>query len=140
MVEKIVPDTSVILKWYLQHERLAEQAMSLRDAYFNGQSHMIAPDFMVVEFANILGHQLEMTNEEVKATVQGLLDMGFEWIKPEKSLMDSAIGIARNFNLTVYDALFVSLAKSHQARFITADEKTARNLQNMDFVFFLGNL
>jgi predicted nucleic acid-binding protein len=138
--EKLVLDTSVVLKWYLQHETYAEQALLLRQAYLDGRSNMIAPDLLLVEFANILRYQLEMTTDEIKDTVQGLLDMGFEWVKLEKSIIDGAVEIAREFNLTIYDALFVSLAKNCQARFITADEKAARNVQSLDFVFFLGNL
>jgi len=87
--EKLVLDTSVVLKWYLQHETYAEQALLLRQAYLDGRSNMIAPDLLLVEFANILRYQLEMTTDEIKDTVQGLLDMGFEWVKLAK--LDSSL-------------------------------------------------
>jgi predicted nucleic acid-binding protein len=88
MADKIVLDTSVVLKWYLQHETFADQALLLRKAYFDGSSYIIAPDLLLVEFANILRYQLEMTTDEVKETVHGLLEMGFEWVKLEKNLRD----------------------------------------------------
>ena len=40
MENYVVPDSSVVIKWFRQGENLAEQAMALRTGYLNGRIHL----------------------------------------------------------------------------------------------------
>jgi len=51
--------------------------------------------------------------------------------------MQRAVEIARLYETTVYDAVFASLAESLEAKYITADERLARRLGALPFVYFM---
>jgi predicted nucleic acid-binding protein len=66
--------------------------------------------------------------------------MGLEWMPPSATVMRRTVIVAREWDITVYDAAFVALAASRNATFITADEQLARRLEDLPFVRYLGDL
>lgn len=136
----IVPDTSVVIKWFRQGEILAAPALAIRDAYLTGQTAISAPSLMVYELANVLRYKSALTTEQVQEAVYSLLGMGFEWASPSTTLMSRTVHLARTYDTTVYDAAFVALAEALDGIFITADEKLVSRLENLKFVLFLGEV
>lgn len=133
----VVLDTSVIVKWLRQEEILARDAFALREAYLIGIIKLVEPSLVVYELANVLRFKDDLTTPQVQAAVQSLYDMGWEWVVPSGAVMQRAVEIARLYETTVYDAVFASLAESQGAKFITADERLARRLGALPFVYFL---
>ena len=66
--------------------------------------------------------------------------MGMSIVVPTKRVVESAISIALQHDITVYDAYFIALAKELNFRYVTADEKLYRKIKGLDFVELLGNL
>jgi predicted nucleic acid-binding protein len=138
MVERLVLDTSVLLKWFRQGEVLASQALALRAAYLAGQALISAPSLLAYELANVLHYKSDLTLRQVEEAVQSLFDMGLEWVPPSAEMMRRAVAIARDRDVTVYDASFVALSENLEAAFVTADEQLIHRLEAWPSVRFLG--
>jgi predicted nucleic acid-binding protein len=136
----IVPDTSVVVKWFRQGEILAGQALALRAAYVDGQIDISVPSLLMYELVNVLRYKDDLTTAQVEEAVQSLFDMGLESALPTAITMRRAAVIARESDVTVYDAAFAALAESLGATFVTADERLARRLAAWPFVLFLGEV
>lgn len=140
MTVHLVPDTSVVIKWFRQGENLAEHALTLRAAYLDGHVRISVPSLLAYELTNLLRYKEDLTVTQVEEAVQSLFDMSLEWASPTAVLMRRAAGIARASEATVYDATFVALAETLQATFVTADERLVRRLAAWPLVRFLGDV
>jgi len=140
MSARVVPDTSVIIKWFRQGEVLAEQALALRADYLDGQIQVSVPSLLVYELANVLRYKNDLTTTQVEEALQSVFDMGLEWAAPSAAMMRRATVIARAADVTVYDAAFAALTESLDATFVTADERLACRLADWPFVLFLGDM
>lgn len=136
----IVPDTSVVIKWYRQGEILAEQALALRAAYLDGHIRVSVPNLLAYELTNVLRYKDDLTTAQVEEAAQSLFDLGLESVPPTAIMLRRAAVIARAADATVYDATFAALAESLEATFVTADESLARRLAPWPFVLFLGDV
>lgn len=135
----LVLDTSVIIKWFRQEEKLANYALQVRRAYLNEMASIYIPSLVAYEVANVLRYKNELTAAQVEEAVQSLFDMGLEWIEPSAALMRRAVVIARECDITVYDASFIALAEILNGEFITADRQLVLGLSGFPFVRFLGD-
>lgn len=136
----VVPDSSVVIKWFRQGENLAEQALALRAGYLDGRIQLSVPTLLAYELANVLRYKEDLTTDQVEEAVQSLFDMGLAWVSPSAAMMRRAVVMARESEATVYDSTFAALADSLQATFVTADERLVRRLAASAFVSFLGDV
>lgn len=117
-----VLDSSVVIKWFREHEALREQALIVRRAYLEGQLKVFVPDLLFYEIANVLRYKSDLSEEQVLVAVQTLFDMRLEQVSMTPRLLARAIEIAYECDVTVYDAIFVVSAESVNAVLLTADE------------------
>jgi len=136
----VVPDTSVVIKWFRQGEVLADQALALRAAYVDGRLQVSVPALLAYELTNVLRYKDDLTTTQVGEAVQSLFDMGMVWVSPSAEVMRRTVEIAREFGITVYDAAFVAVTESLDAVFVTADERLAQGLGELPFVRYLGDV
>ena len=54
--------------------------------------------------------------------------------------MKTAIDMAYDYDLTIYDSYFIALAKDLNFMFVTADEKLYKKIKNLRFVKLLKDL
>lgn len=140
MIQEIVLDTSVLIKWFRQSEVLADRALALRAAYLAGQIRIWLPTLATYELANVLRYKRDLTTQQVQDAVQSLFDMEMEWIMPSDDRIRRTVEIARTYNITVYDATFIATAEALSAICITADQRLARGVASLSFVQFLGDV
>ena len=136
----IVPDTSVVIKWFRQGEVLADRALALRTAYLDGRLQVSVPSLLAYELTNVLRYKGDLTTAQVEEAVQSLFDMGLESVPPTAIRLRRAAVIARSADATVYDAAFAALAESLEATFVTADGALVRRLAAWPFVLFLADV
>jgi predicted nucleic acid-binding protein len=134
----LVIDTSVFIKWYRQGEVLADRALILREAYLDGRLVILAPSLCLYEFANVLCYKDDLTTEQVQSAVQSMFDIGIEWISPSREVLAGAVDIARSYQVTIYDAVFVALAAILDVNFVTADKRLTDRLAVLPTVQYLG--
>ncbi len=117
-----VLDTSVILKWFSEFEESdLDRALQLRQAMGKGTVFFIVPDLLFYELANALRHNPNLSMKDVEQAVHSVFEMGLEVKGVDQQVMADAISHAFTYNLAVYDAYFLALARKEGKPFITAD-------------------
>lgn len=137
-------DASVAAKWLLPSagEPLAEEALELLRDYVEGRLRMIVPDLFWAELGNILWKAVRLRRIPDSTATKALQVMVGRNLPTVSSrvLLDDAFAIARTFDRTLYDALYLALAVQSKCPCITADERLARALAAHLPVKLLGSL
>jgi predicted nucleic acid-binding protein len=121
----LVVDASVAVKWIVAEEQeAAAEALLLRGG------HWLAPDFLVVEVANVMRtktasgqldlHQAQAGLRFVKTTIDQFI--------PDGVLVERAPEIAADLNHAIYDCLHIACAERQQAQLMTADQRFIRKI------------
>ena len=117
-----VLDASVILKWFVS-EKDSDKAEIVRKEYYVGKREIIVPDLILYEISNALRYHPEFETIEIQEAIQTIFDIDIEIITPTQMLINKSINIARENDVTCYDASYLTLAQDLKTDFITADEK-----------------
>lgn len=128
----IVVDASVGVKWTLAGggEQLVDEAFAVLDRYERGEIRIVVPDLFWVEVGNVLwkavraGRISKALGQEALAT---MMERNLPTV-PSATLLEKAFEIATGYGRTVYDSVYVALARDSHAQLITADERLANAL------------
>ena len=135
----IILDASVVVKWFSEEE-YTDKALALRELIRKGEERVIVPDLLLYELANALKYNPNFNVIDVGDALQSLFDMDLDIVTPLPEIINSAITIAFEYTITVYDAFYIALAKGLNLNFITADGRLCERVRDLDFVKFIGNL
>ena len=120
-----VIDTSALMRLYIPDGPIPEDLEATLQNTERGNDGLIAPELILAECGQVL-HKKRMqkilTDRELDELVDSILDLPIR-LFPHGDLLKSACELAVGLNLTVYDALFLALAKRHSAPLFTADNK-----------------
>jgi len=124
----VVLDASVAAKWLVwAGEPLEAEALSLLELRNHGQLEFIVPDLFWPEIGSILCKAVQRgrcSEETAKHSIPAL--RGYDLTtEPSEPLLESAFAIARQYNRSFYDSIYVALAVSRRTTLITADERLA---------------
>jgi predicted nucleic acid-binding protein len=139
----LVIDASVLIKFFIP-EILSEKAKNLHSQVAKGDLSLVAPDLIFPEVGNILWkmhRRKELTRSEVTLIVDAIVSMPME-IEASKQLLPSAVDLGLVCGITVYDAIYVSLAMIREMVLMTADRRLADIMGRTDFkryVAWLGD-
>ncbi|MBI2631710.1 type II toxin-antitoxin system VapC family toxin [Candidatus Pacearchaeota archaeon] len=117
--QKKVLDASIIVKWFSKEEN-TEKALLLRDQHINQEIEIVIPEMAFLEVINSLRYK-KKSEEELKKAIKDLWDVQLKIVALTADLLNKTVKIALNYNLTIYDSLYVSIAKLYGASLITAD-------------------
>ena len=134
-----VLDSSVIVKWFCKEEN-TEMALKFREGHVNGYVNIAFPDLVIYEIANALRYNQKVTEEDVIDSVNSLIDLGVDIIVPTKRVTESAISLAFEYDITLYDAYFLALARELGFDFVTADDNFYKKVKELKFVKLLKNI
>ncbi|MBI4981456.1 type II toxin-antitoxin system VapC family toxin [Candidatus Woesearchaeota archaeon] len=137
-LDNAVLDSSVIIKWFSEEED-TDIALSLREKNINGELMIAVPDLSLYEVANALRYNPTIDEDNVKEAIDSIIALGINIVVPTKEVMDLAISFALKYDITVYDAYFIALAKVLDFACITADEKLYQKVKELNFVRLLKN-
>ena len=122
--QKKVLDASAITKWFL-NESGSDHALSLREEHLRGLSTIIIPELTFLEVLNTLKYKridLSALNEVNK-------DLSLAQLHVERlnhHLLERALTLASQHDLTIYDACYLALARLHGCPLYTADHKLGK--------------
>jgi predicted nucleic acid-binding protein len=128
-----VIDASVLIKFYVP-EILSDRAERLLARVEKREIALLAPDLIYPETENILWKKQrlkELTHSEVEEISDAILLLPLK-IEGSKALLTVAVDIAIAYGITVYDALYLSLAKVYETTMITADRRLVEALARAD--------
>lgn len=129
----MVLDANVLLKVFIP-EVLSDEAGLLFSKALEDRATLIVPDLIFPESGNILWkkHRLkELADTEVEDISGQILSVPFLVI-PSETVLPLAINMGLIHDITVYDALYLSVALVFEAKLITADRKLVNRLNNTD--------
>ena len=120
MASAFMLDTSAVVRLILLDPVAADWALTLETA-----AMVLAPERMLTEVANTLW-ELHRTQQLQGVNPQELLDHAkglVDHTEPDRQLQVEALALAIHFNHSVYDCLYLALARREAATLLTADHK-----------------
>jgi len=123
MTQDLVLDTSVAIAWYLP-ESSAQAAREWQRRMLDGEVHLWVPGLHFWEIANVLRTYVRRgeIDEPLAQEIYGLhLAAPLKTSEPEPTRV---LQTAFSYQATVYDAVFITLALTLEARLLTAERKT----------------
>jgi|SRR3989344_3668406 len=116
----LIIDASVAVKWFLNEEN-SDIAINLKNSFLKGELILIAPDLIILEILNALRYNRQKKDELIRAN-KDVLELNLNLIKINNELLMKTIENSIKYNITVYDALYVTLAQVHGTFLITVDK------------------
>jgi predicted nucleic acid-binding protein len=138
----LVIDASVLTKFYIP-EILSDKAEELLARVEQGDMMLLAPDLIYPEAGNILWKKQrmkELTRPEVEEITDAIVSLPLK-IEASKPFLSLAMDIAIAYRITVYDAIYISMAGVHEIKMMTADRKLVDAVAKTDlkeYVEWLG--
>lgn len=127
MPAKLVVDCSVAAKWLLP-EPGRDMAMRLLEKYEAGEVSLIAPDLLLAEFASLLAKRTrrkEISNEEAQKAFR-LMEKCAPRLFNIRIRLHRALDLALQYQLSLWDCIYLELAIEHECPFITSDLRLFR--------------
>jgi len=132
----IVLDASVIAKWFLQEEA-SERALQYRSLHTKGKEHIFVPAILLYELANLFAYKKDFSSEDSVKVFRSLIEFGLEIVHFYFEDFSRLVMLAKQKDITVYDAAYIELAIRFNCFFITADEKLFEKVRDLGMVKFL---
>jgi predicted nucleic acid-binding protein len=137
-------DASVAAKWMLPAggEDLHEQAAEWLEHLLGDQISLVVPDLFWIETSNLIWRAVRMARITKDEGVRSLADLRGRGLETVSSLplFAAAMEISFSYNCSVYDSIYVALAKDRSTSLITADEKLANAVAAHLPVKWLGTI
>ena len=129
----VVIDTSALIRFYVPDGDLPEELEKIIDSAWHAETILMVPELFFAEAAQVLLKKEKagfLKREEVDEILSSIMELPIERIGHYELLPD-ALTLARQHNLTVYDALFLALAQKKKARLITSDRQLAKTFEKL---------
>jgi predicted nucleic acid-binding protein len=140
-MKPIVVDNSALIPLFFQEEG-TEAAIKL----FSDKSYRcIAPDFLAIEFANVLTtgiRRQRVTSVEASCYLRDFQKVGLELhLFPRPEDLQHVLDVAERAELSFYDALYLVLAEQEGALLATYDNKlkTQAAREGVEIYLFLAS-
>lgn len=128
----IVIDASVIAKWFLPDEQETEIALKIKEDFVQGSISIALPSLVFYEINNLLNLavvRLRVSGEKAVEIYRDFLELDFE-IYFTRELLKLTLETALKYQISSYDASYLSLAELIRAPFFTADEKLVQKVRS----------
>lgn len=126
-MKTVVVDASVAIKWFIPEVHAIAAGHLLHKNF-----KLLAPDLIFAEVGSILWKKQRL-KEITRATASDILN-DFKRLPIEnyeiEPLIDEAWNIAATYQCTVYDSLYVALARAEKCVLATADQRLVNTLKS----------
>lgn len=129
-------DASVGTMWIIKEEGSSKAVRFLEHVGLN-KCRLIVPEFFYCEVGNACWKGVQMKRLSWKDAVVGLdriLDLNLQR-RSDSEFADVALENALYYRISVYDALYISLAETYVAPLVTADKNLIRACRAKKFDF-----
>ena len=120
----IVLDASVAVKWFNEkNEDYVENAIKLQDQKISGLLEIIVPDLFFLEVLNAFLKKSGFGPQEMSIIRQSLQKLDLKIVSPDNAILEDTVKIASASDLTIYDSLYIAVAKVYEAPLYSEDKK-----------------
>ena len=133
----IVLDASVVLKWIFADEDGGERAADFKDAHVSGHEIIAVPDLLFYEIGNVLSTKTRLTEAAIAEAFSLLWEFSLERFDFGLDEFQNCLGLARKYNVTLYDAAYVELSRRLKCTLVTADRKLYEKIKSIKAVELL---
>ena len=131
----IVLDASIAIKWFSSiNEEHVENALAIQEKHVSGEISIIVPDLFFLEVLNAFITKSKFGIEDISIVRDVLFKMNLEIKYPDNTLLTVASEIAVKEGLTIYDAVYIAVAKSCDAILYTEDKKIISYSKKYPFI------
>ena len=133
-------DASVVVKWFaLANEEHTKKVLALFNLVIERQITFLAPELLVYELSNALCRGKHFNSHQLNEAIKAFYALSVELFRANMILLHKAHEIAVDYNITVYDAIYVALAELKECSFITANTRCFKHIQK-DFIIVLDEV
>lgn len=115
----LVLDASVIVKWYFKEEG-STHAQEIYDAFKNNKVNIVVPVLLYYEVANAVKYTKTDSKEKVDI-IKSLFGLRLDTVEPSEDTFLAALESAEIYDATMYDCVYLAVAKKLGCKYITAD-------------------
>ena len=122
--QSVVIDTSAIIRLYIPDGPLPINIIECLESAAQGEVDLISPELMNVEFYQVIlkkENKGYINSQEANDILENCKNLPVTYVS-HKTLLPRARAIAKKFNTTIYDGLFLSLAEKTKSKLISADD------------------
>jgi len=120
----LVVDASVAVKWFSAvGEAGVPQAVDILERQIKGEIGVLVPDLLCYEVANALVYKKAISIDKLQLAVENLFSLGLQTVSMDRELMMRCVSLAREFNISVYDACYVAVAQISESPLVTANPR-----------------
>lgn len=132
----ILLDASVMLKWFID-EIDSSQAKELGLRFRKRRVILTTTRFAFYEVANALRYTKRFSSADIRGYLKDLTDSGLHIFEYQLNVLQEAVEISMESNISVYDAYCVAQADIEGFRFVTADAKLVDKLRGVTDIMTL---
>jgi predicted nucleic acid-binding protein len=133
----IVLDTSVVLKWIFNDEAGSDRAIRLKDSHIAGYEIICVPDLLFYEIGNVLATKTRLSETSIVEAFSLLWNFSLERFDLGFEEFQGGLVLSRKYEITMYDAAYIELARRLKCNFVTADKKLYAKVKNIKSVELL---
>jgi predicted nucleic acid-binding protein len=138
-----VVDASLAVKWFIPEEH-SDRAMSILARFRNRSLDLTAPDHILIEVGSALWKRStlksEISESEATESLTDFLALGLK-LRPTPPLVGPAMRLAAQERHSIYDMVYVALARQLGCELITADRTLKNKLgSKFSFIRWVGDL
>lgn len=124
-MEKVVLDTSVLVKWFVEEEG-TDQALGYLDKIRSEEMELVVPEAALLELVNALLYGAGFSGQVVLSSLKSFLSLRPNIVPLSELIMEKTVEFAAGHSLAAYDALFVAVAELQLSFLVTADAQHHR--------------
>lgn len=117
----LVIDASIIVKWFLNEEN-SDKALKIREEHILGNTTLIAPELAFLEVANTIRYK-KIDLKKIWNINKSLWEVELKIQEINETIINKTIENSVKYNITIYDALYITIAQLHGVFMVTADKK-----------------
>jgi len=137
----MIIDASVVAKWFLKGEEWENESLKIKRLFEDGNLELCALTLILYEVGNIIWKRKDIPADLASKLVlkaSGYLKEII--IIPTLETSERALTIARKYNITFYDAVYIAISEQRKEIMVTADKKLYEKLKSNFMVRFISDI
>lgn len=125
---KFILDASIAVKWFFSDEELHKESIAHLNSLILSPSEYGVPELFYLEVASVIAKKSSNNEAFTSKAIDCLYQLGIKTVPFQGSILLSAITIACENKLSVYDSIYLVTARYLKAKWLTADRDAVKKI------------